>query len=360
MALLNAQKQDRYRKRSAHMANVEPRQILMRYLAAAGTAVSRGMFASQADQVVEEFWPYCHEVGQFRKAASSPATMATAVDLVANAVVDFVLNNPASCGSALLSRGQQYRFDRHGGLLVPGMAASASDAAFIGETTPISVHQGALGGVTIVPSKLKTIYVANSELFEHSTPNIEQTITNAVNRIFALKMDSVMFGSTAATSTAPVGLLYGVTPLAHEATLTGSEAAKKEVENVAGAVSSVAGNSEIVLIASPKQAIALRMLPNLPFEVLSTSALAAGTLVAVATNALISAVDPSPVIEISNTATLNFDDSSPQDISTSGVLAQGSTRSLWQTDAVGIKMEITLGYGLACDGAVAYTNSVAW
>jgi hypothetical protein len=87
--------------------------------------------------------------------------MASAVDLVQNAVADFVLNKPASCGSALLRRGQQYQFDRHGGLLVPGMAASASDAAFLAEGTPIPVHQGSIGNVTIVPSKLKVIYVAN-------------------------------------------------------------------------------------------------------------------------------------------------------------------------------------------------------
>jgi hypothetical protein len=63
---------------------------------------------------------------------------------------------------------------------------------------------------------------------------------------------------------------------------------------------------------------------------------------------------------ISDNATVNLDDASPQDIATNGVLAQGSTKSLWQVDAVGIKLEITLGYGLACDGAVAYTTSVVW
>jgi hypothetical protein len=288
--------------------------------------------------------------------------MATAVDMVQNAVADFVLNNPASCGSALLRHGQQFQFDAHGGLLVPGMAASASDVGYLGETTPIPVHQGSIGNVMIVPSKLKVIYVANSEVFNHSAPNIERTITAAVDRQFALKIDSVMFGSTAATSPTPMGLLNGVSVTAHEATLTGSEAARKDVENVASAVSAVAGNSEIVLIASPKQAIALRMIPNISseFTVLSTSALTSGTLIAVATNALISAVDPAPVIMISDNATVNFDDSAPVDIGTGGTPAAGLTKSLWQTDAVGIKLEITLGYGLACDGAVAYTNSVVW
>jgi hypothetical protein len=223
-----------------------------------------------------------------------------APDLVQNAIGDFLANlGPASAGAQLLTHGLQLRFDKYGGITAPAMTPASTDAGFVAEGAVIPVRQMLTGGVTLTPSKLKTISVFNREVFEHTTPNIEKVISATLSESVGLLVDSVMFGTLAATSTQPMGLRYGVAETTHESTASGTEAMIKDITNLASAVAGVAGNGEIILIAAPKTAVSLRLraLPDFPFEILSSSALTAGTVIAVAANALASAVDPAPTIE---------------------------------------------------------------
>jgi hypothetical protein len=358
----NATRQARFRARRSYMQNVQPRDVLLKSATAHAIAAYRGDFTQAAD-VATELWEPLHEVPTFLRAATSPTTMASAGDLVQNAVGDFLANiGPSSAGAQLLSSGMQLRFDSYGGITAPAWLPVSTDAGFLSEGQPIPVRQMVFGGVTLTPSRLKTIQVYNSEVFEHSTPNVETIIGTSVPESVGLKIDSVMFGTSAATSTQPMGLRYQVSETAHEATATGTEAMNIDVTNLASTIAPVAGNGPIILIASPKQVISLRLRknPDFPFEILSSAALSAGTVMAVAANALVSAVDPAPKIEVSTETVLNFDDSSPQQISTGGTLATGSTRSVWQTSAVALKLTLGVAWGLRCDGAVAWTSSVVW
>jgi hypothetical protein len=157
-------------------------------------------------------------------------------------------------------------------------------------------------------------------------------------------------------------LRNGVSETSHEATATGTEAMIIDVTNLANAVANVAGNSPIILVAAPKQAVSLRLrkLPDFPFEILASSALTAGTVIAIAPNGIASAVDAAPVIETSTETLLNFDDASPAQIGTGGTLATGSTRSVWQTDAIALKLTLSVAWGARTDAAIAWTSSVVW
>jgi len=66
------------------------------------------------------------------------------------------------------------------------------------------------------------------------------------------------------------------------------------------------------------------------------------------------------VIETSEQAALNFDDTTPVNIVTGGTAGAGLTKSLWQTDCIGVRMTLTVSWGPRCDGAVAWTSSVVW
>jgi hypothetical protein len=362
MTFDNAERQRRFRQRREYLRSVRPADVLLRNVTAHAIATHRGDFTT-ADAVAAETWPQFGEVQTLTRAASSPTTMASAGDLVQNAVGDFLANiGPASAGAQLLSSGMQLKFDNYGGITAPAWLPSSSDAGFLSEGQPIPVRQMVFGGVTLTPSRLKTIQVYNSEVFEHATPNVETIISTSVAESVGLKIDSVMFGTAAANGTQPMGLRYQVSETAHEATATGTEAMNIDVTNLASTIAPVAGNGPIILVAAPKQAISLRLRknPDFPFEILSSAALSAGTVMAVAANAVVSVVDPAPKIETSTETVLNFDDSNPQNVSTNGTLAQGSTRSVWQTSAVAVKLTLGVAWGLRCDNAVAWTSGVVW
>jgi hypothetical protein len=99
-------------------------------------------------------------------------------------------------------------------------------------------------------------------------------------------------------------------------------------------------HSSIVLIAAAKTAVSLRLRrqPDFPFEILASSALTTSTVIGVAANALTSAAAPSPRIESSIEAVLNFEDATPQNLGTGGTPASGSVKSLFQTDAIALRL----------------------
>ena len=59
-----------------------------------------------------------------------------------------------------------------------------------------------------------------------------------------------------------------------------------DITALAAPVAPVAGNGSVVLIAAAEQATRLGFAPRMPFTVLVSSSLAAGTVIAVATNAV--------------------------------------------------------------------------
>jgi hypothetical protein len=105
-------------------------------------------------------------------------------------------------------------------------------------------------------------------------------------------------------------------------------------------------------------AISLRMRPAPPFDVLASSALAAGDLIAVAGNGVASAVDVVPQIESSRVATVHMDDV-PAPIAAGGIVA-APTRSLWQAGTVGIKIRFNVDWVLRDPRALAWMTVAAW
>jgi hypothetical protein len=133
-----------------------------------------------------------------------------------------------------------------------------------------------------------------------------------------------------------------------------------DIATLVTAVSAVAGNAPIIIVAAPAQAAALRLWNrvNLDYEVLASSGLAAGVVVAIASNALVSAVDPAPRFEIAKDTALHFDNSSPLDITTTAVAA--TVKNLFQSDLVGLRTIFELSWGLHDPAGLAWLGSVTW
>jgi hypothetical protein len=116
-----------------------------------------------------------------------------------------------------------------------------------------------------------------------------------------------------------------------------------------------------VIIAAPGQANAIKLrYPNFQFPVFSSAGLTAGVVVAIASNTLVTAIDPSPKIEASNTTVLVLSDS-PQDITTGGTPTNtGAVQSMYQCDGVALKIRLGVTWALRSSSGLAWTQSVTW
>jgi hypothetical protein len=107
------------------------------------------------------------------------------------------------------------------------------------------------------------------------------------------------------------------------------------------------GGLEPVLICAPAQAATLRMWRQADFyDILASVALPAGTVVAVESSSFVSGQDGVPEFSTSKGATLHMEDTAPTDINASAAMA-APTKSLFQTDLVGLKMILRAGLSRA-------------
>jgi hypothetical protein len=128
-----------------------------------------------------------------------------------------------------------------------------------------------------------------------------------------------------------------------------------------GAVSVVAAKSDIVIVTHPTQAVAigLRSPGTLVYAVLPSNHVPAKSVVAIATNALASATGGDPNIEVSQQTAYHEADPGLPVVDIGGVLAS-PIRSMFQTDAVSLRMLWPLSWALRDPRGVAHMANVLW
>ena len=250
---------------------------------------------------------------------------------------------PVSAGADLIGRGLALRFDGAGTINVPGLALPAAD--FVREGQAIPVVEAPASEAVLERRKIKVITTATSELLRSS--NAEALIRQVLVDATGPALDRVMFGAGAADEERPAGLLHGIAALSPTASLT------DDLATLIGAVAPVAGNGGVVLIASATQAVAINLLPRVPYLVVASASLPAGVVIAVAINAMVSATDGPPAIETSRSATLHEVDTSPAVDIGGGVIAR-PVRNLFQSDTVGLKLRWPLSWALRDPRGIAW------
>jgi hypothetical protein len=323
---------------------------------------------SRLDQILARHWPdesKARPVDLVLKAATAPATLTTsgwASQLASQAVADFVLNlGPVSAGAQLLKRGLSLNFSGSGAILVPTITAATSAAAFVTEAAPIPVEALAVSGPLLSPRKFATITTFSREIFQHSTPTIESLTRAVLSESVAASLDAALLDAAAGDATRPAGLRNGVSATTASAATPDSDAMYEDLSTLAGIVAPVAGSSPIIFIASPRQATAIKMRqPNFAFEVLSSSGLATGIVVAIASNCLASAIDPAPRIDSSFETAVHSEDTSPGAITLTGSTVSFPVRSLYQTDSIALRLRLEVAWLLRAAGGIAWTQSTLW
>jgi hypothetical protein len=317
-----------------------------------------------AQSVAQDHWPRDSDTAILIKAVTEPATLTSsgwADSLAATSVADFIFNmGQASAGSTLLKQGLQLQFGNNAAILSPGLLSAAANAGFVREASPIPVRQLSVDGPLLDPKKFATIVPFTREVFQHSVPNIEAIVSAVLTESVGLSLDLALFDTAAGDETRPAGLRYNVAGLSPAS--SGAEALGKDVASLVAAVASVAGNAPIIFVAAPPQAAAMKLWRSpFPYEVLASGTLAAGTVLAVATNALVSAIDPLPRIDVSREAVLHMD-TSPTALSVASTpnSVAAPLRSLYQTDAIGLRIILYVSWGLRNSGGLSWTESVTW
>jgi hypothetical protein len=131
------------------------------------------------------------------RAASSPATLASASALTQTRLIDDLLTvvGKVSAGAQVLQAGLQLHFDNAAVIAVAMLEADPSKASFIAEGQPIPVRVLAAKLAQLTPHKLAAISVLTSEMLASS--NAEALVTDALSRSVGLAFDNGLFGSLA-------------------------------------------------------------------------------------------------------------------------------------------------------------------
>lgn len=283
--------------------------------------------------------------------------------LGSTAVADFIGGlGPASAASQLIALGLELRLGRSAAVRVPSIVNSTAAAAFVAESAPIPVVDGVIGAAELKPHKLASIVVFTSETARSTA--IESIMRTSLAEAAGLGLDAALLGTAAATAEAPAGLRNGATSVTPAAG-GGDEAMVLDLAALAEAVAPI-GGTRLAFVAAPGEAvkITLRARAPLAFPVLASAALPAGTVMAVAVNALVAAVDPVPEFDPASGATLHMEDTTPEPISTAGTpnTVAAPVRSLFQTDSVGLRMLLGVAWALRAPAAdaVAVVGPVTW
>lgn len=316
------------------------------------------------------------------KAATVPATTTLAgwaAELVTTINVDIVDQLiPQSVYAPLSNAGGRFTFGRAGIVSIPSRAATPTLAgSFVAQGAPIPVRQAGFAAVTLTPKKMGVISVMTREIMEHSTPAIEAIVRQAMQDDTSVAIDSVLLGNGAATTTTPAGLRNGVS--ATTATAGGGfTALVGDIKNLVGVLAAANSLRRPVWIMNPIQALAISLTQNaggdFPFQqeinggrfagyqLIQSTTMTAGMVILLDAADFFSATGDAPRFDASDQAVLHMEDTTPLAIGTTGSpnTVAAPTRSLWQTDCIGIRMLLDINWAMRRTGVIAWTTAVTW
>jgi hypothetical protein len=295
-----------------------------------------------------------------QRAATAPmqTTDATALQQATAAFLSTLVG--FSAGADLLQRGLALQFDNAGSISVPGI--TPGESTFVGENQPFPTRQlpTSTGG-TLTPFKFGTLTSLTGEMLRSASA--EQLIRQALIDSVGPGLDRALFSNAAAVAQLrPAGLLYGITPLTPAPSGAKTEALTTDLIALGSAVSVVCGKSDLVFVMHPTQwlAVTLRTLDSFKDVILPSNTLAPGTVIAVAANAIASAVEGAPTIETSSEAIVHEEDATPGAIVTPIGTTAHPVRSYFQTDSVSLKLRWPISWLLRDPRGVAYMTGVTW
>jgi hypothetical protein len=266
----------------------------------------------------------------------------------------------ATAFGAIIERATQLTFGHGGALWVPGLAADATGVGYILEGNAIPVSQyDVSAGCMIVPQKLGFTIVISDELLRYS--NFESVMRRLVAAKLQIGGETIMLDATAGTSTRPAGLRYNIAAETASSTAT-IEGMVADLGLITSKVAGISGLADVIVVASPKQAVKIwAQLPLLRIPVFASAALADGVVMAIACSGIAVAGSPDmPRIELSDTGVFHMDGAAGPLSSDSAVVAY-PIRSLYQTATSALRVICDFTFApRASSGVVSWIENVKW
>lgn len=321
------------------------------------------------------------------RAAVNPAmtTVATwAAELVQTSNVDYLDRLiPNFIFPQLKAMGPSYTFGNNGVLKIPVRANTPTLAgAWVGEGAAKPVKRMSFSTVSLTPTKLSVISTFSEEMATYGMPSIEGIIRQAMSDDTGIALDTYLIDNVAASAgIRPAGLLNGVTPITASAATPTLAAMVADLKALVAAITAAGGGGRgpIAILLNPAQALALNFVQTTTGDFAFSSAeqaaakfgvrfivsatVPAGRVIAVDAADFATALGDVPRFAVSTEATLHEEDTTPLALATgaqgSGVLAT-PMRSLFQTDAVAIRMSLYVSWVMRRASMVQTIASVIW
>jgi hypothetical protein len=310
--------------------------------------VARAMFADPVTDII------------LRSATSAADSTSSgwAKELAGVAIYDTIQSiTSISAAAALIDRGLKLNMAGVAEMRVPGRVLNAAAAGlWTGEEAPAPARQLSFSNVAILhPRKLSVIIVVSRE--QAASSNIETIVRQTLGEAAGLALDAQMFSTTAGDASKPAGLFVGITGQTPTAG-GGINAMEADIKNLFTALAAAGGGKTAVIVAAVPQATALKMTvgPQFDVPILASSGMAAATVAVVESASFVSGFSPVPEFRVSDQAIYHAEDTAPADPIMSGT----PVKSLWQTDALALKMDLWAAYGLRAAGHAQFTSPVTW
>jgi hypothetical protein len=164
-----------------------------------------------------------------------------------------------------------------------------------------------------------------------------------------------LFGSQADNGAIPQGILNGVTSITPTAG-GGLNAMTADIKALFGALSSNGAGKNAILVVSNDLLASLKLMagPKFDVEVFGSTGLPIKTIIAIEPSSFCSAFDPTPEFSVSNAGVLHMEDTTP------GSPTSVPAKSMFQIDALAMRMTLRSAWGMRANGHVQYITGATW
>ena len=299
------------------------------------------------------------------RSASAPAETTTpgwAQEIARVAIYDMVQSiTSLSAAAEVIARGLKITMDHIAEHRVPGRVLNAAAAGmWVAEGGTAPARALAVSNAAILrPRRLSVLYSYSRE--QAASSNIENIVRQTLSEASGLALDAQMFSATAGDASKPAGLLAGVAPLTP--TSGGGVAARDgDLKNLFAALAAQGAGKTAVIVAAMPQAVTLKASvgPKFDFDIIASTALAAGTVVVLEVASFVSGFSPVPQFRVSNLATYHAEDTTPTGITGGTPSPAVPVRSMFQTDSIGLYMDLWASWGLRAAGHAQWVQGATW
>lgn len=298
------------------------------------------------------------------RAASSPATLGDPswLGIIGHDVVGDLLQEATvlSAAANLMARGLKVSLDGIASLRIPGrLADPALAVSWIAEGAPAPMRAPPLiAGPTLRPKKIGVLSAYTREQAESSS--IDVFIRQALTEAVGLALDAAMF-STAPEGAQPPGILTNAVSVT-ASTASAGWALSADIGSLVEGLSSVGAGAEPILVCAPHQYASLHTWTSEAvkfYPTFASTALPAGTVIAIERSSFVSSYDPTPDFSTSIGAAVHFESATPTDIVAGGTPAT-PVKSMFQDDLIGLKMLLRTAWNLRNPAHVSLVEGVSW